>query len=180
MAIVYSDAACDEQGTITYDWVVKMGHGQPLAGYGTVPDSLVALFEERRNQIQAGELLGALSAIYTCAERLRGLRVIHFVDNQGALASLISGSSIARDLLAIASVFQILVVAMGIRLWLEFVESDANVADGPSRLLAAWAGSTLCRSIGAKVIRAKIPVLDNLCDAPWQPLAAFPVARSLG
>ena len=91
LAIVYSDAACDSLGIITYGWVVKIEGSQPPAGYGTVPGSVACQFQDRANQIMAGELLGALLAIFTCGPRLKGCRVLHFVDNQGALASLISG-----------------------------------------------------------------------------------------
>ena len=63
-------------------------------------------------------------------------RLLHFVDNQPALASLIGGKGADADVAAIACVYQLLLTALGVSAWLEFVESDSNLADGPSRLLA--------------------------------------------
>ena len=124
-------------------------------------------------------MFAALSALFSVGHLLRGKRVLHFIDNIGGLAALIGGASAAEDLSAIATVFQLLVVTLGVRLWLEYVESEANPSDGPSRLLKHWAKTMLCRCLGAKLVTARLPDLSALSTAPIEALRGFPYVRTL-
>lgn len=112
----------------------------------------------------------AISAPCTLPELFRDIDLVHFVNNQGALASLVSGTSKARDIGALACVWQIVTCARQIRPWGEYVESDANCSDGLSRESAAWRFQALCAQIGATIIEAKLPIIDDLRQAPLQQL----------
>ena len=101
------------------------------------------------------------------------------MDNIGGLAGLIGGASGADDLSAIASVFQLLTVSMGLRTWLEYVESEANIADGPSRLMDLWIHTPLCKKLNAEQFEALLPDLRLLSDAPFESLRHLPYARAL-
>ena len=63
---------------------------------------------------------------------------IHFIDNRGALAQIVSGAAAEEDLSSLADLQQILSAKLGARSWSEYVESSANIADGPSRLGRLW------------------------------------------
>ena len=65
------------------------------------------------------------------------------------------------------------------RIWFEYVESDANVADGPSRLGMAWEHSPLARTLGCTMVSAALPSLSSLASAPRSALEAFEVSRTL-
>ena len=63
------------------------------------------------------------------------------VDNSPALAAAAKGCSKAWDLDRSAQVVQVLAASMGARVWFEYIESDANWADGISRngVFDTWA-----------------------------------------
>ena len=143
---------------------------RPIVGWGRVPTTLSRQFASRRNQIIAGESCGALSPIYTCPSLFYQQDFVHFIDNLSSLAMLISGTAAAEDLGAFASLYQILATKLDSRAWLEFVESSANLADGPSRLGPQWRFSELARRLNAVVIDARMPELPDLLSAPLSSL----------
>ena len=151
--------------------------GQPRAGAGVVPPELSIQFRQRETQIFIGELIGALSALHSVREALFGHRVIHFVDNQGALSALIGGFSTDPDTSAIACMYQLIAASCSVRVWFEYVESEANIADGPSREGVAWGSSPLACAIDCSMERAALPDLSSLSLAPASLLGAFTVAR---
>ena len=59
-----------------------------------------------------------------------------FVDNVGMLAQLTRGSSSAEDLAPLVGTIHLLLAQFSIRVWWEYVDSPANVADGLSRFFA--------------------------------------------
>ena len=118
----------------------------------------------------AGESCAALSPLYTCPSLVFQRDFIHFIDNQSSLAMLVKGTAAAEDLGALASLRQILATKLDSRAWLEFVESSANLADGPSRLGPQWYFSELARRLNAVVIGALLPELPDLLNAPLSSL----------
>ena len=109
-----------------------------------------------------GELLGAVAALWSNREVLKGRRVLHFVDNQPALATLISGAAKDFDSAASAFLFHLASIEIEAKIWLEYVDSDSNISDGPSRLLDEWASSELCRRLGAKKAKTFLPDFTDL------------------
>ena len=173
LSVIYSDAAYEPGKPMTFGWVLFQSGQRPRAGYGTVPTEVAAQFKTRKNQIFIGELLGALSAVHTCRSQLHGHRLLHFVDNQGALAALISGFSSQDDCCSVACLYQLIAAEAGIRPWFEYVESEANIADGPSRVGAAWSDSAEAVQISCTMEPARLPDLSRLFNAPPDALGAF-------
>ena len=79
------------------------------------------------------ELLAAVM-VYWALPELAGRRVVHWIDNTGAVAALVKGYASAPDSARILHAFIALTLAMGMAIWFEYVPSKANIADLPSRL----------------------------------------------
>ena len=78
----------------------------------------------------------ALSAAYFAPEleeALTGKDVLHFADNKAAHAAAVNAWSRAEDLARIVSAMHARWKELGIDPWVEFVKSEANLADEPSR-----------------------------------------------
>ena len=67
-------------------------------------------------------------------ESLRGRDVLWFVDNTAAMGSAIKGASGEAVLERLVGWFWMLSYRFQVRIWIEYVESDANWSDGISRL----------------------------------------------
>ena len=85
---------------------------------------------------------------------LAGHDVNFFVDNVGVLAQLTKGSSGAADLGPLVGAIHFLLVWFDIRVWWEYVESEANISDGLSR---DGASDSLSRRLGWKPTPAILP-----------------------
>ena len=59
--------------------------------------------------------------------------MIHFIDNAGAMASLVKDDSRDVDSARLVHTFWALSAALELDVWFEFVYSEANLADWPSR-----------------------------------------------
>ena len=178
--LLWSDAEFSGSSQMGFGWVISAADWKvPLAGWGFVPAELAAQFEERKTQICMGEALAAISAPFTVPALFEGRDVLHFIDNQGALSCLINGVSRAPDVGAVACLYQLVMAKLECRSWAEYVESTANISDGPSRLGRKWAFTEECRLIGATLIEAKLPLLSNLRASSLETLLeAFPCARA--
>ena len=88
---------------------------------------------QRKQQVGQLELLAAVAVYYSLASELQGGEVIHFIDNSGAMACLIKDYSADVDSARLVHAFWGLACALDIDVWFEFVYSEANVADWPSR-----------------------------------------------
>jgi len=60
-------------------------------------------------------------------------RTIHFIDNTSAIAGLVKGYSSAPDSGLIVNAFHAYNLGLGAEPFFEYVRSEANVADAPSR-----------------------------------------------
>ena len=78
------------------------------------------------------------------------------IDNSGALACLVKDYSSDRDSAKLVHTFWALVSALEIDVWFEFVYSEANIADWPSRGDLGFVGD-----LGAREVRAVFPPLDQ-------------------
>ena len=160
---LWSDAEFSGSSQMGYGWVLSSRKWKfPLAAWGRVPKHIAEQFRSRLSQICVGEALAAVSAPFTVPELMQDHDVIHFVDNQGALACLINGCSRADDVGAVASMYQLILAKLGCRCWAEYVESSANIADGPSRDGHEWHLADECVKIGARLIEARLPALEDL------------------
>ena len=89
----------------------------------------------RRQQIGQVELLGAVAPYLSLPDLLRGRDIIHFVDNTSAVAALTKGFSRVPDSARIVHAFHAWCAGARARVWFEYVASDANPSDTPSREL---------------------------------------------
>ena len=78
--------------------------------------------------------------------------VLHLADNTAANSGVVSGGSRAPDMARIASAMRIRIAHLRIRLWVDFVKSEANFADDPSR-----ENFTLLLEMGAIEVKFVMP-----------------------
>ena len=79
------------------------------------------------------ELLAALLGLCLVIRYTKNTPVVLFVDNQAALAALISGNGDSDLANQICGAFWALAASAAINVWIEYVPSKLNVADAPSR-----------------------------------------------
>ena len=91
-----------------------------------VPASLVAKLRPRKQQIGPLETLGALVCYLSRPEQFRNRRVIHFMDNTGALFGMAKGYTRVVDAARMVHFFHSLCAAINAQVWFEFVPSGAN------------------------------------------------------
>jgi hypothetical protein len=114
---------------------------QPRAAFLEVPRQIRALWAMQKERdlslefsdIYEIEAIGPLVVASMWPDLLRGMLWIHFIDNEGALATLVRGSSrVASGNVLMSWTWQ-LVVELRAWLWCDRVESDSNPVDGLSR-----------------------------------------------
>ena len=109
----------------------------PFSGYvhssSVLPRALHDLLVARKQQIGPCELIAGIAPYLTLPDLFRGRDVMHWIDNTGALSALIKGYSGKPDLARITSMFHMFNCGLQSRVYFEYVESKANVADLPSR-----------------------------------------------
>ena len=64
----------------------------------------------RRSLKKQAEVFAGIIALASLGERLRGIDLIHFVDNLSALAGFIGGTATQEDCVAIFAIFHVLLV----------------------------------------------------------------------
>ena len=110
------------------------------------------------NQIMSLEMLAVLVSLSTHKERISGRRVVLWSDSTGAEHATRRGSSSKADHNTIVHRVWAYAYQHDIKLWIERVGTDDNVADNPSR-----ANDPLMVYIGAKWSE---PVLTGWDDMP--------------
>ena len=121
--------------------------GSPANGLGAVlfdgdrttwtscrcPPKLMGLFRQRKTQINLLEVCGVILGLWTFEAKIRGRRLVIFVDNQAALGALKKGRSSVPDLNTLVSVCRELLAHSASRPVFFWVPSELNWADAPSR-----------------------------------------------
>ena len=127
-----------------------------------LPEALLASFRPRLQQIGQVELVGALVPYLSLSERLRGRRVLHWIDNSSAVAAACKakGYSGAPDSARIVHAMHATLAGLGVRAWFEYVRTDANVSDKPSRedlsAVRYALGECMVDAIGAELVSAPV------------------------
>ena len=114
--------------------IVRLASGLYSYYYTEVPERIMEQFNKREDHyIGLLETLALLVTITTFQTELAGGLVLGFVDNQGALHSVLRATSLAAETeIMVAEFWKVCTVAqIGFSGWR--VESKANVADGPTR-----------------------------------------------
>jgi hypothetical protein len=97
------------------------------------PGLLAALFKPHEQYVGILECLAAAAVAFSVPHLLADRLVFHYVDNQGSLSNLVSGSSADPDSRSIVYASALQLASLRARVWYEWVESEANIADLPSR-----------------------------------------------
>ena len=93
----------------------------------------MCFFIQRLTQIYPAETLVQWIATRHQPDVMAGKVMVLFIDNQAAMVALTSGSSRAADAAWLSHVTHLLWFQLGIRVWVEWVDSESNPADGLSR-----------------------------------------------
>ena len=173
--IVYSDASESSHyrglGLVLHDLEDPI-HGRFYAA-DVCPTWLMDKFlEHGQSSICSLELLAALCLLLTFKERLRGRRVYFFVDNTPAWSCMINGFSASKPMAEMGNLFHLAIAALEIDCWVEWVNSDANIADIPSRPIHQRGQLYAARPV-FKQIRMVFPTPDDCLN----PSAFFQALR---
>jgi len=106
---------------------------------------------------------------------LRGRKVLHWIDNSSAVAAAVKGYSKAVDSARIVHALHATMAGLGIRAWFEYVRTDANVSDKPSREdlseMRYALGEEVSAAVRASLVSEPVPcILPDVSD--WSRLAA--------
>jgi hypothetical protein len=186
--LVWSDAAfepgADTPASIGFVVLIPGVAGQPdkwLHSSVEIPAAVLASLTERKQYIGQLELLAAVAVYYSLPDVFAGRQVIHFIDNTSALAGLLKGYSSISDSARIVHAFWARVVGLQVDVWFEYVPSEANVADRPSRLddvfVVGVLGSTRVTTI-IPPFSSWLSATDALAFAP--PTVPGPAAATVG
>ena len=152
----------------------KQHEGRYEHAYGVADEDIINKFKARKQYIGQLELYAALAAYTTFKDELQGRKVVHWIDNTSALASLIKGYSSKPDSAQIVHAFHSFNLGLKCKVWFEYVNTKANIADEPSRKEFG-----LLNELGSKPKPIVLPELAAFDDdaAIWMH-SAMPGAKS--
>jgi hypothetical protein len=136
--ILYTDASYEEASGIApkLGWVLFDPADKDFIPIGQelqLEWSVVERWIQRQQQIFAAEAFAPTDALRNLGRYIRGRDVVLFIDNEAAASTLIQGASSQDDVAAIAECFQIGLLTLGARCWIEWIDSASNPSDGLSR-----------------------------------------------
>ena len=132
--LVYTDACKNTRrgglGTVIFD----RASGRKYVSSGICPPAIEDQFARGGHIINQLELLAILATLLTYRQLLRGKRVYWHVDNCAALSACVHGYANKLDMAMMANSVQLALCALGARAYFEWVPTEANIADTPSRV----------------------------------------------
>ena len=148
--VIYSDASISPErnglGFIVFDqeteesWWCESPCPPELMEAWKSPEGNPWLLQElagERNldtHINAMELLGLLAVVWTLGEEvLQDREVLMFCDNTAAMSAAVHGYARSPNMAALSNTLHLALASLRCSLWVEWVPSDANCADVPSR-----------------------------------------------
>jgi len=125
------------------------------------PPCLLATFKAQCSLvIWVLEMLAGLYNLRTLGQELRGRRVYFLCDDTAAWSSIITGYSSSKTMARVSALFHLFIAALNIDLWVEWVNTNANNTDLPSRPLSGR--SELSQMIPSLVDRPMISLSSQL------------------
>ena len=106
------------------------GVNRPSGCTAEAPQSVFDSWNPRHTQIFPAEAFAVYAAVWHHREQLQGQDLIAFVDNEGAAAALIRGSSAVDDVGCMRQALHWLLLGIICRIWIEWIDSDSNPSDG--------------------------------------------------
>ena len=130
----------------------------PEGFVATVPPSLIASFQERKQQIHMGELLAPVCSILQWKQAVTDASLIFYIDNMGVLCNIVNGSAKQLDAGTVTFALHLQLAALRSSAWWEWVESESNCSDGGSRV-----GVTcpVAKSLGITLKEIQFPAIPN-------------------
>jgi len=116
------------------------------------------------------ELLAILTALLTFPELFRNRRALWFVDNCSALSACVHGYTDKLDMAKMANSVRLALCSLGARARFDWVPTDANISDTPSRVSR--------KADMSKVEEAAWNLLELPSEDGWTPMV-FPSASAL-
>jgi len=135
-ALLYTDASFEASSgnPPRLGWVLfDRSPWKPQGRSADVPWEIVNTWTARQVYIFPAEAFAVYAAVWSHREVLAGKDVVIFVDNEAAASALIRGSSGLAEANVVAQTLHWLLVEHGIRMWLEWIDSESNLSDGLSR-----------------------------------------------
>ena len=123
------DRLPDRVGAVLFDRRIQ----RPRQFTSIIPESVKSQWLKRSTQIVPVEMIAAVLALFTFADRVRGSDLLLLIDSEAVEAALIKGYSSREDLCSIISVFWDLALSLRVRVFIDRISTDANPADWPSR-----------------------------------------------
>ena len=84
--------------------------------------------------VMQAEMIAPIAALLSRPADFAGRSIVLFIDNTGALSSLLHGYSSKPDCARLCNVFHLLVASLRCHVWFEWIPSEANISDLPSRM----------------------------------------------
>ena len=119
----------DRVGAVLFDRRLK----RPMQFTSAVSKAVKRRWLERSTQIVPVEMVAAVLALETFADRIRGSDILLLIDSEAVEGALIKGYSSREDLCQLISVFWDLAFQLRVRVFIDRISTDANPADWPSR-----------------------------------------------
>lgn len=178
--VIYTDASYEPQsgnpagiGACVYDPCAPP-HLRWVWASKAIPPEVYGYWRSRTQYIGQLEALAAMAVYYSLSRGVafeggvshdvRERDVIHFVDNFGSMMGLIKGSSRDGDITRLAHVLTAIFIALAIRPWFEYVRSECNVSDLPSRFALEELRDTLP---GAREFTYRLPTFWGLLHSSF-------------
>jgi hypothetical protein len=140
--IVASDGRLDSSAPASIaTLIVDPETGARRALLATIPDELVLRWSVKSQYIAHVEQAAVVMGVFHEDNIFEDRDARWFLDNTVALSSMIKGSSSEPDLARAAASLHLALAHQRSRVWFEYIESDSNWADEPSRAL--WTSSFL-------------------------------------
>ena len=131
--LVYTDASHSPSfsglGVVVFD----TARGRRFISECRLPPWVFSLFASSDHVINQAELLAMVAARLTFPDVFYGRSVLHFVDNTSALSAAVHGYSSKPDMAVLTNMLHSLDASLRVDAFYEWVPSDANIADIPSR-----------------------------------------------
>ena len=108
--------------------------GQHFVASVDVPEHVMLFWRERQTYINVLELVAVPLLAMSAPQFFRGRDVVHFIDNQVALQTLIKAASRVGDINHISLLAGLCFAQLHCRPWYYWVPSEQNVSDPLSRL----------------------------------------------
>ena len=110
------------------------GPGAPPVGQTLdLKEEVTRAWKQRTQQIFPAEAVALAIATWSLQKELRGADVTWFVDNEAAAAAAIRGASHEQDVATIVQVAHLLWLHLSTSVWIDWIDSASNPADGLSR-----------------------------------------------